>query len=363
MTRGTKVEDGQTQVYTSCGLSKVGVLNQRTWSGNNGKQRNNPYDCSLSFVYWPLIDWYANSAPSVKRTGTVLTCFGGGSSPSLPTQAQKDECYTRALKGVLGKWKRHDFSAAVFLGELPETVSMVAEPCMSVLKSYRYARKGKFSKARKVLSEYLSQTGRTFKVDRSASSNWLALRYGWIPAISDAYAAVDAYHALRASVPRKTRLRSKNTLKIPQTQSSLLKFQVFERTFRTQVILETETKQTVLESLGFANPALLAWELLPLSFVVDWVISIGDYLQLCFDLPSGAKVQYITTTKMTAIKAGPCTHPSYVIHKSDAFRERSIDIKRTVSSGPDVPLPRIKNPFNGSLNRVLDMAALARALT
>lgn len=298
-----------------------------------------------------------------KYTGTVLTCFGGGSNFSYPTQAQQDECYTRALKGILGKWKRHDFSAAVFLGELPETVGMVVEPCMSVLKSYRYARRGKFNKARAILAEYLSKTGRTFKVDRSASSNWLALRYGWLPAISDAYAAVDAYRALKAGTTHKTRLRSKNTLKVPQTQSSLLQFGTFELSFRTQVVLETEIKQTVLESLGFANPALLAWELLPLSFVVDWVIGVGDYLQLCFDLPSGAGVQYITTTKTTAIKAGPVTHPSYRIDMSDAFRERGIDIKRTVSFVQNVPIPRIKNPFNGSLNRVLDMAALARALT
>lgn len=33
------------------------------------------------------------------------------------------------------------------------------------------------------------------------------------------------------------------------------------------------------KSTGISNPALLAWELLPYSFVVDWFIPVGNYLQ------------------------------------------------------------------------------------
>jgi hypothetical protein len=31
-------------------------------------------------------------------------------------------------------------------------------------------------------------------------------------------------------------------------------------------------------SLGLTNPALVAWELVPFSFVVDWALPIGDWL-------------------------------------------------------------------------------------
>jgi hypothetical protein len=33
-----------------------------------------------------------------------------------------------------------------------------------------------------------------------------------------------------------------------------------------------------LEQLGLANPAALAWEVVPFSFVVDWFVNVGDFL-------------------------------------------------------------------------------------
>lgn len=35
-----------------------------------------------------------------------------------------------------------------------------------------------------------------------------------------------------------------------------------------------------MQQLGFANPVGLAWELIPYSFVVDWALNIGSYLDL-----------------------------------------------------------------------------------
>jgi hypothetical protein len=34
-----------------------------------------------------------------------------------------------------------------------------------------------------------------------------------------------------------------------------------------------------LEQLGLTNPALIAWELVPFSFVIDWLIPIGTFLE------------------------------------------------------------------------------------
>lgn len=34
-----------------------------------------------------------------------------------------------------------------------------------------------------------------------------------------------------------------------------------------------------LQQLGVTNPALFAWEVIPFSFVFDWFVGVGDYLE------------------------------------------------------------------------------------
>jgi hypothetical protein len=36
--------------------------------------------------------------------------------------------------------------------------------------------------------------------------------------------------------------------------------------------------------LGFVNPAAIAWELVPFSFVVDWFVNVGEFLNNFTDL-------------------------------------------------------------------------------
>lgn len=50
---------------------------------------------------------------------------------------------------------------------------------------------------------------------------------------------------------------------------------------RMRVIYEYSLGNSVfhnLSSFGVTNPASLAWELLPFSFVVDWFLPVGDFL-------------------------------------------------------------------------------------
>jgi hypothetical protein len=52
--------------------------------------------------------------------------------------------------------------------------------------------------------------------------------------------------------------------------------------------------------MGFINPAAVAWELVPFSFLVDWFLPVGDFLNSFTDL-LGHSVHYpYTTTKRVA---------------------------------------------------------------
>lgn len=53
-----------------------------------------------------------------------------------------------------------------------------------------------------------------------------------------------------------------------------------EKSCRVKLWLKISNPQlSQLQQLGLTNPALVAWELVPFSFVFDWFISVGQYLQ------------------------------------------------------------------------------------
>lgn len=359
MTTGATSEDWSVSKYLNCGTAKVGVRSSRSWSGTDGRHRDNPYTMQKVIINDTEMEWYPNSSPSYWRKGTMQSCFGGFGE-SYATQALIDASITRALKGVLGKYRQHDFSGAVFLGEARESTKLITESIMPVLRAFNYVRKGKFSRALKVLRQANAKRDRTFKVVKHPSSAWLSLRYGWIPMISDAYAYADAMQVIASGKKSQTILRSSNKVPIPQTNATI--GGVRDGQLRVQVILKTDLQMSVPSSLGFTNPALLAWELLPGSFILDWVVDVSSWLELYFDLPQGQATRYITTIKQTVGARGPFTRTSYTLRKTENSFLTVVKFERRVTVGVSVPTPRFKNPFNGSLTRILDMAALASSL-
>ena len=67
------------------------------------------------------------------------------------------------------------------------------------------------------------------------------------------------------------------------------------------LIKPVSSSRIVLGQLGFDNPALIAYELMPYSFVVDWFYNIGDYLQSQTAL-AGLSVDYFSITKTRYIQ-------------------------------------------------------------
>ena len=57
----------------------------------------------------------------------------------------------------------------------------------------------------------------------------------------------------------------------------------------------TNPNANTFSSLGLANPALVAWELVPFSFVIDWVLPIGSWLTATGPL-LGVNVEQVFTT-------------------------------------------------------------------
>lgn len=130
------------------------------------------------------------------------------------------------------------------------------------------------------------------------TSKWLEYRYGWTPLISTAYDALDQLNkqiynkvytfSARAGVRDTQRqVRVVNYVNNFPYVTSSPNFGVLEETTEAECSWRCETQflfklpqgQQIWDWTSL-NPASIAWELLPLSFVADWFISIGEYLEL-----------------------------------------------------------------------------------
>ena len=132
---------------------------------------------------------------------------------------------------------------------------------------------------------------------------------------------------------------------------------VSQRTFvGIYVRLDYRTVNPVLaamQKLGVANPASLAWELLPYSFVVDWFLPIGQYLN---SWTADLGLSFIGGSQ-TVIRRLDCSLISATNRSMNQYRTGSghlsgggvhnWSIARTVmSSSPAPRLPAFKNPLS-----------------
>lgn len=192
------------------------------------------------------------------QTGAIA---GSQASPSISYTDPSDmssESYNRALDSLALKW-RGQLDLSVDGLEFRKTAKMVR----SALKLVHYVK--------------------SFH-PRHWSSRWLEYQYGWRPTVSTIYELAReavtppseglVYYSSRATSTGQRSFRTANNGFIDTVTCS--------RSNRTEIKLALKLQPstvTQLARISSLNPASIAWELLPGSFIVDWVFDIGSYLR------------------------------------------------------------------------------------
>lgn len=120
---------------------------------------------------------------------------------------------------------------------------------------------------------------------RTASSKWLEWTYGWKPLASSIYGSYE--QLIGASHTKHVRARMKMVDERRTLQGSPWSAAINDDissycSYRCLIDCEFGLNENVLQDLArftSLNPVSIAWELMPYSFVVDWVIDIGGYLR------------------------------------------------------------------------------------
>lgn len=246
--------------------------------------------------------------------GGVGTIFDGtfGSYPTGPRYPYPSlSMWNQAETEALLKVQNSELDLLVFLGTMDQTLRTIAETAMLLLRAYRAVKSRNYLEALRILGyskrksfwihwryadgqRYLNFNKKIveYKIRwadlyRAPSSFWLALQYGWRPLVDDIYTLwrklLDG--AKGSPIASAKRVVTKD---LGPDYQFLGAGGLNNRTWTGSRKLIHEVKYVfgvddpflaLLDQYGLLNPATLAWERLPFSFIVDWFVPIGNVLR------------------------------------------------------------------------------------
>lgn len=310
---------------------------------------------------------------SIISTNSIIWGFASDPSAAWVIQLQQ-----KATSNLLKNLRDSSFNAAQALAERQQTANLVASTATKVAKAISNLRKGNFPGAARDLGVLpKKRAGRRFNSEyivdqaKATGNGWLELQYGWKPLLSDVYGAMETLAKSNSQGNPNTvffrrsgraKRKEEKTAITNQLSGSLVGFDNLIRSYtaecqvRTGVVFSKSSAPLAsLASVGITNPALLAWELLPYSFVVDWFLPIGNYLE-SLDATNGLTFYsgYITTYRkfhaITSKEASFSTSSGYQqTQRWDREEQVKVWVTRTpLGSFPSLPFPSFKNPLSTS---------------
>lgn len=286
--------------------------------------------------------------------------FGASTWSATPLLTANDQIrLVNKLGDQLSGSKDSDFNMAVVLGEHRQTLRLLGDSAIRIAKSLHHLRRGDIAGSARSLLEGSSRRPikrhdwRTLGVDaqtalkptaETVSSLWLELQYGWKPLIEDAKGACEmvahllsspAQRTYRAAVYREERRTTSLNLGFGKTiTGDSLKYH------RRGIIAKIREAPSVYAQLGLLDPELVIWELMPWSFVADWFIPIGSWMQ-ARALSGRLKGTFVTSDKQVGYRFRPESNaPGDWAALRCGFK--NCIFSRTISTVLDVPMPTLK---------------------
>lgn len=134
---------------------------------------------------------------------------------------------------------------------------------------------------------------------KNLGAAWLTFHFGIEPLIKDLYAGLERLDQQHQGITKHYACSASQTWEYESVNTGWYTDSVKEQ-YRGVVRFQADVEcvnptLASLNDFGLLNPATLAWEIVPFSFVVDWFIPVGSYLNSFTDLV-GYKVTNPSTT-------------------------------------------------------------------
>lgn len=307
--------------------------------------------------------------PSNRWTRTGFTTCGGfyfGDVPSMPQYL-----VDRTVAKCLNKLKNDHVSLGQAFAERRQTADLLHSNVEGIIRSIDQADGGPLRELAKKLP-YLRTAAKLKMALKAMASQRLQVAYGWTPLLADSKGIIE--HLMeREKEANRAIITVKSGAKETYTGSSTVSFSdagatmLVDKHYRVRHKAFTRLDYRLANpglhewsQLGLTNPAQIAWEVVPFSFVADWFLPIGDYLN---QLDAALGMQFLggSTTKVSRLECKPTnvrpqsmsgiTSANFVV-SGDGYMMRFS--RSTHTSSPSPVLPGFKpgksasHAFNGA---------------
>lgn len=372
------------------------LLYSRTWSGvrtpGYGKLKArrlpvNPHSVTLRYIEEDrIVLWSRNNFKPPTDYNVTIDAFSVKyGEPALPTHIALAR--NNAVRNLIGKNQLGiEANLAQDFAQLGQTTRLIGHNTRKIARSLLLLKKGNLPGAIKALTEgrsasKMSPRQKQPSASKNLAENWLELQYGWKPLLKDIEGALNSLSALQTSNDFVQRVTASSRVK-RSTSSSFNSWQVGNPVKgTTQVVTETRCKfvlrykiddklKVFLAQTGFTNPVNLTWEILPFSFVVDWFLPIGPFLETLsawdgLQFLDGSETQFTKEITVSAIsgfgvQVSPGTDNMFEDH--GAYRRTVVKLDRVkLTTFPSQTFPEFKNGL-ASVDHALNGIALLKAI-
>jgi len=345
------------------------------WNQTYGWVAPTPYSM-LTYTYRApngTLRYYPSNAPNTgpRLSGSLISqdcaLTVGGFSPiqssinaKVPSVIPSDLA-NRTLMRARSKLQDGTLNLAQAYAERRQVSNLLLSTAKTLADSFSYLRKGKFKKAAK----RLGIKGAVRSGAKGLSGQWLALQYGWKPLLSDIHGACLTLDKLDRSAWRVTvvsRIKSVTDVSYVYgtenkgTFTALYSDVTAHGRYGCHIRIDAMPNASAIcsmASVGVTNPAVLAWELLPYSFVVDWLLPVGDYLAQ-FDALAGWDILGYTESSLARVnykvvgKSGSGTDfngITWTLSSNWVGEGKSVRLDRVARTSVPFPVfPKMKDP-------------------
>jgi len=274
-------------------------------------------------------------------------------------QAAKNRSYGRLKEGVY----TDEAAIGAAIAEWRSSLDTIQTRSLQIYRAFRALKRGNFSKFRKELGvrPKRKHSKTVFTRPKDASAIWLEYWLGWAPLVGDIYSAMDVLGKPvksvtvtgRASVPI-TWTRVFEGLYDRHTETIVGRISV-QQGAKFRVI---NANEALAARMGLSNPAAIAWELVPFSFVVDWFVRVGDSLSAYSDFNGLEVTNAFTSVYQRGVYGCVSVSKNYGV--TSHINAYNVHFRRSL--GLSLPLPVFQAPTRLSVTRAATAVSLLLSL-